>query len=98
MLGTVLLLLFELVLSQYSFSTLAGFMVGYSFYLTVHYSVHIFRPPNNFLKGLWKNHAIHHYKDNTTMYGVSSPIWDYVFRTVPKDKSIKRNLEVTGGV
>ena len=32
------------------------------------------------------------------MYGVSSPIWDYVFRTLPKDKDMKRNLEVKGGV
>ena len=96
--GTILLLIFELILDNYSFSTLAGFMTGYAFYLLVHYSVHIFRPPNNILKELWKNHAIHHYKDDTIMYGVSSPIWDYVFRTLPKDKDMKRNLEVKGGV
>ena len=96
--GTILLLIFELVLDKYSFSTLAGFMTGYAFYLLVHYSVHIFRPPNNILKELWKNHAIHHYKDDSIMYGVSSPIWDYVFRTLPKDKDMKRNLEVKGGV
>ena len=65
MIGTILLLIFELVLDKFSFSTLAGFMTGYAFYLLVHYSVHIFRPPNNILKELWKNHAIHHYKDDT---------------------------------
>ncbi|MEL6652049.1 MAG: fatty acid hydroxylase, partial [Bacteroidota bacterium] len=26
----------------------------------------------------------HHYKDDTVAFGVSSPLWDYVFRTMPK--------------
>ncbi len=98
LIGTFLLFVFELVLSSYSFATLAGFMTGYAFYLLVHYTVHIFRPPNNFLKELWVNHAIHHYKDNTIMFGVSSPIWDYVFGTLPKDKGMKRTVEVSKGV
>ena len=91
--GTVLLFLFELILDKYSFAFLAGFMVGYAFYLLVHYSVHIFRPPNNFLKALWTNHAIHHYHDDKIMFGVSSPIWDYVFGTLPK-KSNRNPVEV----
>ena len=78
--------LFRLAFGQYSYALLAGFSVGYTLYLTVHYSVHAFRPPNNFLKVLWTNHAIHHYQDDTVMYGVSSPLWDYVFGTVPKKK------------
>ena len=92
--GTVLLLLFELVLDQYSFSFLAGFMVGYAFYLLVHYAVHIFRPPSNFLKALWSNHAIHHYGDDTILFGVSSPIWDYVYRTLP-EKRQKKSVKVS---
>lgn len=94
--GTVLLLIFELILDKYSFSTLAGFMVGYAFYLLVHYSVHIFRPPNNFLKALWTNHAIHHYGSNDTLFGVSSPLWDYIYGTVPKTEP-KRKVEVKAG-
>jgi 4-hydroxysphinganine ceramide fatty acyl 2-hydroxylase len=94
--GTILLLIFELILDKYSFSTLAGFMVGYAFYLLVHYSVHIFRPPNNFLKALWTNHAIHHYGSNDTLFGVSSPLWDYIYGTVPKNEP-KRKVEVKAG-
>ena len=86
LLGTLFLLLFKLVLDQYSFSFLAGFVIGYASYLLVHYSVHIFRPPNNFMKALWTNHAIHHYGDENILFGVSSPIWDYVFRTLPEKK------------
>ncbi len=88
--GTILLLLFELVLDKYSFAFLAGFMVGYAGYLLVHYSVHIFRPPNNALKSLWTNHAIHHYGDDTILFGVSSPLWDYVYGTLPEKKGTAR--------
>ncbi len=91
--GTLLLVIFELILDKYSFSFLAGFMVGYAFYLLVHFSVHIFRAPNNFLKTLWTNHAIHHYGDNTVLFGVSSPIWDHVFGTLPSNKA-KRGVQV----
>lgn len=96
LIGTLLLLLFELILDIYSFSFLAGFMTGYAFYLLVHYSIHIFRPPNNFLKALWSNHAIHHYYSEHLMYGVSSPIWDYILGTYPK-KNQKRDVEVKIG-
>lgn len=96
--GTLLLLLFELILDQYSFSFLAGFMVGYAMYLLVHYSVHIFKAPNNFLKALWINHSIHHYaEDEEILFGVSTPLWDYVFNTLPKKKSAK-GIEVKAEV
>ncbi len=88
--GTLLLGVFRLVLGQYGFSFLAGFMVGYALYLLVHYSVHIFKMPKNALRVLWVNHAIHHYSRDDVMFGVSSPLWDYVFGTVPDRK--KRRL------
>ncbi len=87
--GTVLLGIFRLLLGQYAFSFLAGFMVGYALYLTIHYSVHIFKMPKNFLKVLWINHAIHHYSKDDVMFGVSSPLWDYVFGTVPNQQKRK---------
>ena len=36
--------------------------------------------------GLWlkQYHLRHHYKDDEAGYGVSSPLWDYVFRTTRK--------------
>lgn len=85
---------FQLVFGGYGYGLLSGFGIGYVLYLTVHYSVHAFRPPNNFLRVLWVNHAIHHYQDDTSMYGVSSPFWDYVFGTLPnKQKSVKEDIE-----
>ncbi len=85
--ATVLLLFFQLIMGDYTFSFLPGFITGYSYYLTVHYLVHAHQPPKNFLKILWVNHSIHHYKeDEHVLYGVSSPLWDYLFGTMPKNK------------
>jgi len=80
--ATILLLLFRLVMGDLTFAFLPGFLVGYAFYLAVHYMVHIFQPPKNFLRALWVNHSVHHYKDGDIVFGVSSPLWDYVFGTM----------------
>lgn len=82
--ATTLLFLFSLILGDMAFSFLAGFLVGYAAYLLVHYMVHVFRPPKNFLKTLWINHSIHHYKHGESVFGVSSPLWDYVYGTMDK--------------
>ncbi|WP_194972830.1 sterol desaturase family protein [Aquiflexum lacus] len=75
---------FTLIMGDYALYFLPGFMVGYSAYLGVHFVVHAYQPPKNFLKVLWVNHAIHHYKDPDVAYGVSSPLWDYILGTMPK--------------
>jgi sterol desaturase/sphingolipid hydroxylase (fatty acid hydroxylase superfamily) len=49
----------------------------------MHFAIHAFAPPK-FLKALWRNHHLHHYKAEDKGFGVSSVIWDVVFRTVPK--------------
>ncbi len=87
--STVLLMLLRLVLGDFVFSFLPGFLVGYAMYLAVHYMVHAYQPPKNFLKALWVNHAVHHYKEGEMVFGVSSPLWDYVYGTM--SKSIKTN-------
>lgn len=93
LIATVLLVIFRFLLGNFAFAFLAGFLVGYAMYLLVHYSVHIFRMPKNFLKALWVNHSIHHYSPEEVMFGVSSPLWDYVFGTLPK-KDRKKSVEV----
>ncbi len=62
-----------------------GFLAGYAAYLYLHYILHTQSPPQNSkLKYLWTHHNIHHYKDDSKAFGVSSPLWDYVFGTMPK--------------
>ncbi len=80
--STILLFLFKLVLGDLVFSFLPGFLVGYALYLAIHYMVHAFQPPKNFLKWLWINHSVHHYKAGESVFGVSSPLWDYIYGTM----------------
>ncbi|UII27432.1 sterol desaturase family protein [Fulvivirga maritima] len=83
-LATTLLLIFRLIMGDFVFGFLPGFLIGYASYLFVHYIVHAYQPPKNAFKTLWVHHAIHHYKDPERAFGVSSPFWDYIFRTMPK--------------
>ena len=34
------------------------------------------------MKPLWRNHHLHHYKDEGKGFGVSSTLWDHVFGTM----------------
>jgi hypothetical protein len=83
-LATVLLLFFKTFMGDYAFGFTAGFLVGYASYLLVHYLVHIHRPPKNAFRVLWVNHSIHHYRDGEIIFGVSSPLWDYVYGTMER--------------
>ncbi len=85
-LATILLLIFRVILGDFVFAFLPGFLVGYALYLSVHYMVHAFQPPKNFLKMLWVNHGVHHYKDGEIVFGVSSPLWDYIYGTMREKK------------
>ncbi|MEM6360830.1 MAG: sterol desaturase family protein [Bacteroidota bacterium] len=81
--ATILLFLLRLVMQDFVFAFLPGFLTGYAGYLFVHYIVHAFQPPKNIFKILWVHHGIHHYKNHERAFGVSSPLWDYIFRTMP---------------
>jgi sterol desaturase/sphingolipid hydroxylase (fatty acid hydroxylase superfamily) len=81
--ASVLYFIFWLLLRQYTPFFFPGFIIGYALYLLIHYLIHTRRPPNNIFKILWRNHNIHHFKDDTKAYGVTSPFWDILFRTTP---------------
>lgn len=83
-LATVFFVIYRAVLGDYVFGFLAGFLMGYTAYLSIHYSIHAYKPPQNFLKILWEHHLIHHYREPDRAYGVSSPLWDFIFGTMPK--------------
>lgn len=62
----------------------AGFILGYVCYDTIHYATHHLPMHNRLGQWLKQYHALHHYQDANLGYGVSTPLWDYVFRTRPK--------------
>lgn len=58
-----------------------GFIIGYLIYDMTHYAVHHFNLKSPFWLELKNHHMRHHYMDSENGYGVSSKIWDYIFRT-----------------
>lgn len=73
--------LFAFLFGQLAPSVFAGLLAGYLFYDTVHYATHHFAMRRGVWLWLKKYHMRHHYQDEEVGYGVSSPLWDYVFRT-----------------
>jgi dihydroceramide fatty acyl 2-hydroxylase len=64
----------------------AGFVVGYLFYDGTHYFVHHFVPTTQWGKLLRRHHMTHHHADHDGGFGVSTPLWDVVFRTLPRKR------------
>ena len=62
--------------------TMAGFLVGYLIHDLTHYATHHLPMRSSFAKYLKRHHMIHHYKNPEIRFGVSSPIWDFVFGTM----------------
>lgn len=59
----------------------AGFIVGYLFYDMIHYATHHAPMKGKVGLVLKQHHMRHHYQTDDYNYGVSSPLWDFVFNT-----------------
>jgi sterol desaturase/sphingolipid hydroxylase (fatty acid hydroxylase superfamily) len=81
---SVLFAVFYLVIQQYVYIFLPGFLTGYLLYAFIHYATHSRHYPQ-FLKPIVRHHSLHHYKYPDKAFGVSSPLWDYIFRTMPPE-------------
>jgi sterol desaturase/sphingolipid hydroxylase (fatty acid hydroxylase superfamily) len=92
-LASMFFLLFYAVLGSKAFPFFPGFMLGYLIYGSMHYAIHAMNPPFKWMKGLWRNHHLHHYKENDMGFGVSSTLWDHVFGTMFDLKKEKDNKE-----
>lgn len=66
------------------YAPFAGLAFGYLAYDMIHYATHHFAWDNPVMKYLRAYHMAHHFKHEPTRYGVSNPLWDYVFGTAPK--------------
>jgi len=71
-----------LIMGSYALMFFPGFLIGYLMYGTMHYAIHAWNPPFKWMKPLWRNHHLHHYKNEHQGFGVSSTIWDHVFGTM----------------
>ncbi|MCL2450443.1 MAG: sterol desaturase family protein [Polyangiaceae bacterium] len=83
-LAVIFYTLFTLTLGRaFGEPTFAGFVVGYLCYDGTHYYVHHFVPTTSWGKFLRRHHLTHHFADHDGGFGVSSPLWDIVFRSMP---------------
>ncbi len=82
MIAAVLFLLMDLVLpTGAACALMAGLLTGYLVYDMSHYVSHHGRIRDPWFRFLHRYHAAHHHRDPDALYGVSSPLWDLVFRT-----------------
>jgi dihydroceramide fatty acyl 2-hydroxylase len=76
-----------------AFPLFGGFIAGYLVYDYTHYWLHHFVPKSAIGKRLREAHMRHHFQDHRFGFGVSSPIWDAVFRTLPRNRRAERTPE-----
>ena len=76
--------LFFLIFGGLAPTVFAGLVFGYVCYDMLHYATHHFSMNRGPLLWLKQYHLRHHYKDDHLGYGISSPLWDYIFRTRPR--------------
>ena len=62
-------------------SGFAGHVAGYLTYDLCHYYLHHGRPKAKWLIRLRAHHMNHHHNKEGRKYGVSTTLWDHVFRT-----------------
>ena len=83
-LAIVFWVLFAITFGRFAPPISAGFGFGYVCYDSIHFAIHHFAMKRGVWSWLKQYHLHHHYKDDHAGYGVSSPLWDYVFRTTRK--------------
>ena len=86
---SILFGIFWLIMGEFLFVFMPGFLTGYLLYAYVHFSVHK-TPVPSYLKVQYKHHAIHHYKYPDKAFGVSTTLWDRVFGTMPPDETANK--------
>lgn len=93
-LAVIFYVLFVLVFGvRYAPSAFSGMVFGYLCYDMLHYATHHFSMKRGIWLWLKQHHMRHHYGDENTGYGVSSPLWDYVFGTQQREQ---KKEEVAG--
>lgn len=66
---------------------LAGIFFGYLCYDWMHYYTHHGRHRSKLGKFMRRFHMEHHYKDANSQFGLSSPLWDFIFLTYRRPAS-----------
>lgn len=74
-----------------------GLLTGYLVYVIVHHATHHWREGHAWTRLLKRHHALHHGKDGMpSRFGVTSPLWDIVFRTDGRRAAVARRKSESG--
>jgi sterol desaturase/sphingolipid hydroxylase (fatty acid hydroxylase superfamily) len=68
----------------------AAFLAAYLGYDYIHYSCHHFKP-KTFIGRYLKKHHLHHHAVENIKYGVSNPLWDWIFFSYHPKKNSKKS-------
>jgi sterol desaturase/sphingolipid hydroxylase (fatty acid hydroxylase superfamily) len=93
---SALFLLFYAIMQKNALAFFPGFILGYLLYGSMHYAIHAWNPPFKWMKPIWRNHHLHHYKSDEKGFGVSSHIWDKILGTefdLKKEKENKQEVQ-----
>ena len=92
-LASTIFMLMYAIMGNLAVPFFPGFIFGYLIYGSMHYAIHAWNPPFKWMKGLWRNHHLHHYKQQARGFGVSSTLWDHIFGTTFDLKKEKEDHE-----
>jgi sterol desaturase/sphingolipid hydroxylase (fatty acid hydroxylase superfamily) len=69
-----------------------GFGLGYLAYDGTHYAIHHHRMSSRWGKWIKRHHMVHHHTGERARWGVSSPLWDWVFGTMGDEREARGGL------
>lgn len=70
-----------------------GFILGYIIYEYTHFSTHQLKMQNAITKIIKQHHMRHHYFNNKKNFGVTSPLWDFVFNTYLNPNEMRESVK-----
>jgi sterol desaturase/sphingolipid hydroxylase (fatty acid hydroxylase superfamily) len=72
-----------------------GLLVSFAIlaaYEWTHFLIHApYKPRGRYFKAIWRNHRLHHFKNERYWFGVTSTIGDRVIGTLPDQRSVPRS-------
>jgi dihydroceramide fatty acyl 2-hydroxylase len=74
----------------------ASFLVGYLAYDYTHLYLHVGSPRTRLGRYLRRHHMRHHFVTPDARWGVTSPLWDWVFRTTGERPASRSRIPVAG--
>jgi sterol desaturase/sphingolipid hydroxylase (fatty acid hydroxylase superfamily) len=88
-----ILIFFQLFGTNHFFSFTFGFTLSYLCYDYLHWMLHHSKSKNKLIYYLRRNHAIHHHHNPPRRFGVTSPLWDFIFNTYTLKTLDKKSLK-----